>query len=211
MAQPYKKATKKAAYESKVAQLDTLGTGFEEFLQQESLTVVEDICGQFIERVKGNIETEKLPVTGKISDITIETKDNQVQISAHPWLIYQDRGVSGTDTKRPNTPHAYTDKMPPVQVFEDYIREKNIQLRDEEQFYEDGSPFKELTEDDKIKSAAWGMAMNVKKHGFKSRPVFSKEIPKLVEDLSNEIADFAVQSIFQMIDVQNPATNRVTK
>lgn len=208
MADNLKKATKKSIHESKVQQLD-LGTDIGEFIQKEGLSVIEDAVGQFIERVHENINNEKgMVTTGKISDITIKAEDGAVHVMGNKWLIYQDRGVNGSEEKLYDTPHSYSDKMPPVDVFRDWIREKNIQLRDNEKYTGDASPFKEVDEESKIDGAAWAMAKSVYKRGFKSRNVFSKEIPRLVDDLKGSIADFSVQCIIQAIDVK-PEAKRI--
>lgn len=205
------KATKKSVQENKVQQLDDLGTDIGEFIEQESLTVIENIVGEFIERVHTNINNEKgMVTTGRINDITIKAENNQVNIYANKWLIYQDRGVNGAVEKLYNTPHSYSDKMPPVDVFKEWIKDKNIRLINNEKLRGEPSPFKELTEEEQIEKVAWGMAKNVFKKGFKPRNVYSKEIPKLVEDLQKEIADFAVQSLIQSIDVKESAKRVIT-
>ena len=143
MADNLKGATKKAIHQSKVDQLDIFGGDVDEYIQQEGLSTVEKVVGKFIERVHDNINNSKgMVVTGEILDITIEAKDDVVNVMANPWLIYQDRGVNGSVKKLYDTPHSYTDKKPPVQVFIDWIKQKNIQLKDNEKYdKKDGSPF----------------------------------------------------------------------
>ncbi len=57
---------------------------------------MELIAGEFIERVQNNIEKQGLNVSGRISDLSIQRNGDTVEITAYPWLIYLDRGVSGT-------------------------------------------------------------------------------------------------------------------
>lgn len=204
-----KGATKKSLHEAKVNQLDSLGTDINAYVQQESMTVIESVVGDFVERVHKNINSEKgMVTTGKINDITIQAENGTVNVYANPWLIYQDRGVNGSVKKLYNTPHAYTDKMPPVQVFKQWIKDKNIRLIDNKKYYGEESPTKDLTEDEQITKAAWGMATNVFKNGFRPRNIYSREIPNLIEDLTKEVADFAVQAIVQSIDVK-PSAQRI--
>lgn len=208
MGKSLKTVTKKSIHEAKVQQLDNIGSNMEEYLQEESLTVVENILGDFIERVHDNINKEKgMVTTGKINDITIKSdpKTGTVNVLANKWLIYQDRGVNGAENKRFKTPHSYTDKMPPVEVFEEWIKEKNINTENNEKYRGDPSRFKNITKDDKIRSAAWAISKKIFSDGFRPRNIYSKEIPKLIEELKNEVADFCVQSIVQSIDVKESA------
>lgn len=204
-----KAATKKSIQEAKVQQLDNFGTDVNEFLQTESLSLVEDIVGDFILRVQDNINNEEgMVTTGKISDISIEANGGTINVMGYPWLIYQDRGVNGAVKKLYNTPHAYTDKKPPVQVFKDLIKAKNIRLINNHKMKGKDSPFKELTEEQQINNAAWAFVNKVYKEGFKPRNIYSKEIPQLIDDLTKQIADFTVQSIVQAIDVK-PSAKRI--
>lgn len=213
MAKNLKGASKAAIYRSNVEKVGQLGTSRDMF--EESLSVVEQVVGEFIDRVQENINKEKnFVTTGKINEITIQSKDGVINVYAHPHLIYQDRGVNGSKKKLYDTPHSYTDKMPPVQVFKDWIKEKKLFLtdkNDEHRKYDDrlsdkeksqDRPFKELTEDEKIEKAAWGMAQKVFQEGFKPRKIYSKEIPKLIEDLQKELTDFAIQQIENQITLQ---------
>lgn len=202
----FKKVTKKAVHEAKVSQLDTIGTDIESFLEQGSLSVVENILGEFIERVHANINNEPdFVTTGQINEIEMKQEGTSVNVYAFPHLLYQDRGVNGSEKKLYDTVHSYTDKRPPVYVFKNWIKTNNIQLRDNEKFEGKASPFKELDEDSKINSAAWGMSTKIFKEGFKPRKVYSKEIPQLIQDLSTQIAGFTAQSIIQFIDVKPEA------
>jgi dihydroneopterin aldolase len=208
--QNLKTATKKAQYQSKVSQLDSLGTDINQFIQKESLSLVENILGDFVERVQNNINAvDSFVVTGGINDIEIKAEGNVVNVYANPWLLYQDKGVNGSQKKLYNSPFSYSDKKPPVQVFKDWIKRKGINTINNPKYYSEAA-FANLTDEEKIDKAAWGMATKVYKEGFKPRNVYSKEIPKLVEDLGNEIADFAVQSVAQVIDVK-PSAKRITK
>ncbi len=146
--------------------------------------------------------------TGKINQIDIKAENGGINIYAWKHLIYQDRGVNGSQTKLYQTPHAYSNKMPPVDVFKQWIKEKKIRLVNEKKMGGDDSTFKELTEEELINKAAWGMATNVFKHGFKPRHIYSKEIPQLVKDIEAQITGFVIQGITQTIDVK-PTARRV--
>lgn len=204
MAKSLKAATKKSIYEARVQQAGMLGTNPAEFLKDETFTAVEKVLGSFIERVHTNINNEKgMVTTGKINDITLQADGKKVHVMGHKWLIFQDRGVNGAVKKLYQTPHFYSDKRPPVDVFKTWIKEKNIRLINNAKYKGDESPFKELTDDEKINRAAWAMSTKVYQEGFKPRNnIYSKEIPKLVEDLQKEVADFAVQALSQVFEIK---------
>ena len=199
-------ASKKATYEARVHSLDNLGQNIDDYIREEGLTVVEACLAKFVDRVHQNInETPQMVTTGEINKMSIQGENGNVNLYGNKWLLYQDRGVNGSQEQLYDTPHKYTDKMPPPEVFEAWIREKNIQLRENHLKTGKPSPFKHLDTDKLIKSASWGMAKNVFKYGFKPRNIFSKEIPQLVEDLQKEISGFVVQSFIQHLNVKESA------
>lgn len=201
MPQNLKSASKKAIHKGNVDKLDTLGRSKDVFDIEGALNVIELVCGQFIERVLENIKSKPdFVVTGAITDITLDPTDTGVNIMAHPHLIYQSRGVSGTERKY-DTPHEFTNKMPPGNVFEDWIRRKKLNLRDNEKYSRKKTPFKLLTEEDKIKSVSWAISRSIFKKGIPPKDVYEKEIPKLLQDLQKEISDFMVQNIVQVVDI----------
>lgn len=204
-----KQATKKAIYQSKVNQLDALGTDINEFVQQEALSIVEDIAGDFIKRVHDNINNERdFVVTGKINDITIKAENNSINIYATKHLIYQDRGVNGAESQLYNTPHRYSDKKPPIQPIIDWIKRKNLNLKNNAMYHGDESRFKELTEDQQINQAAWAISTKIYQEGLKPRNIYSKEIPQLIADLQQQLGNFVVQAINQAINIK-PSAKRV--
>lgn len=205
MADNIKQASKKSQHQSKVAMLSSLGTDKTEFDNSQFFTDAEKAVGDFVERVHTNINNSDLPVTGDISNLKIEVDEasNKINIWGNPWLLYQDRGVNGSELKLYNTPHSYTDKRPPAYVFKDYIKTKNIQLRHNENYLAEPSPFEDLDGDEKaIDSAAYAMATKIFKEGFKPQPIFAKEIPKLIGDLKQVIPNFVTKNIVQNIDAK---------
>jgi hypothetical protein len=199
-------ASRRSQQESRLAALDSLGSDRSEFLTEQLFIDAELAVGEFIERVKSNMDKVDLIVTGKISDMRIEhdTKENKINIWANPWVLYQDRGVNGSEEKKYSTPHEYTNLRPPSHVFEDYIRTKNIQLRHNENYdINGGSPFSDMDGDDKaIESAAYGMATKIIKEGFKPQKFFAVEIPQLIVDLKKVIPNFVTSNIVQQINAK---------
>jgi hypothetical protein len=102
-----------------------------------------------------------------------------------------------------DTPFSYKDKMPPVQPFIDYIKNKNIQLRDNTKYGGEESPFKDLTEDEQIERVAWAMARKVFLYGFKPRRIISKEVEQLKQDVINQIGKAAANSVSIMFGSGN--------
>lgn len=198
-----KTASKASIYRNNVKKLSTLGKSKDGFNINDVQGSIEKACGDFIERVLENINSiPNFVTTGKITEIFTQATETGVDIMASPHLIYQSRGVSGTETKY-DTPHSFKDKMPPAKVFEDWVKRKGINLRDNEKYSKQKAPFKDLTQDDKIKSASWAIAMSIYKNGIEPKNIYEKEIPKLVEDLKKEIMDFMIQNIEQQIAI-NP-------
>lgn len=86
---------------SRLALLDSLGIDKGEFTTLPLLSVAEEAVGDFIARVKENMQSKDLIVTDKIEDIRIEVAD--ASISWIPWLLYHDRGDMGAQKR--NTVH----------------------------------------------------------------------------------------------------------
>jgi hypothetical protein len=203
MADNLNTASKKSQNASKVAMLGALGSDKSEFINAEMMSEAELAVGDFIIRVKENMDKADLIVTGSISNLRIEVIDKKINIVGNPWILYQDRGVNGSEQKLYNTPHSYTDKRPPADVFYDYIKTKNIQLRNNENYLGEPSPFSDMDGDEQqIKSAAYAMATKIFMEGFKPQPIFAVEIPKLVGDLKKIIPSFMASSITQEINAK---------
>lgn len=205
MADNLKQASKKSQNASKLAMLDSLGSDKSDFYSAELFSEAETIAGNFIDRVKTNIDKADMIVTGGISDMKIETDvDNkEIRIIGNPWLLFQDRGVNGSELKPYNTPHFYSDKRPPADVFIDYIKTKNIQLRNNENYLGEPSPFSDMDGDDKqIMGAAYAMATKIYKEGFKPQKIFAVEIPQLISELKAVIPGFLSKGIIQQINAK---------
>lgn len=182
-----KQASKSALNKARVESLDSLGSNKADFIMEGELTGIEKVLGQFIERVKTNIEAEGLNVTGKISDLSVEQEqDGSFVVLANPWLIFQDKGVNGAKQKLYNTPFSFKALRPPLQGFKDWIEARNIQTRNTK-----NQTFKAADKE----SLAYAIREKVFQEGFKPRNVYSKEIPRLVDDLTRQIADFSVDRI----------------
>jgi hypothetical protein len=202
MAQSLQQASKKVLQQSRVDSLGSLGQSKEDF-ETNILSAIEIAAGEFIERINQNIQNEDMVVSGSIMDITMQSENGSVKVYANPWLLFQDKGVNGSKSKMFDTPFSYKDKMPPVQPFIDYIKNKNIQLRDNTKYGGEESPFKDLTEDEQIERVAWAMARKVFLYGFKPRRIISKEVEQLKQDVINQIGKAAANSVSIMFGSGN--------
>ena len=187
-----KNATKKAQLQAKLNQLNNLGQSKDLFTT--SLNAIEQVLGDFISRVQDNINKADLPVTGKIADIELVSKEREIQVLANEWLIYQDKGVSGTQVKY-NTPFRYTDKMPPPDVFKDWIKRKNLNLRDNKKYYGKESPFKSLTQEEQIERTSWVIAKSVYKKGIKPKNIMTPELRTLEDELAEAVGESIVLNL----------------
>jgi hypothetical protein len=195
MPQNRRQARQAAIRNGRLNQLNSLGSNPDDFTPEAELNVIEVAAADFIERVQNNIESAGLNVSGKISDLSIVNTGDSLQITAYPWLIYIDQGVSGTVTKY-NTPFSYTDKMPPPDVFKRWIEARQINTANNEAYSGRPQDFQGTSAD----SAAFAMAVNHKKHGQRPRNVYSHEINQLVTDVAEHLAGFSIANILTNIN-----------
>lgn len=209
--QTLKQATKRSIYLAKVDKLDKIGKDPAKFLQEESFSAVENVLGDMIIRVQENIN--KIPNfvnTGKITEMYTKAENGVVNLYGTPHLLFQDRGVSGTE-KKYNSPHGFTDKMPPPSVFIPYIKSKNLKLRDNAKYYGEESPFKETTEAKDQEKLSWAIAKSIYKKGIKPKNVFSKEIKQTLKELKEIVPNVMIQSFNQIIAVKESAKRTIPK
>jgi hypothetical protein len=199
-----KQATKKSIYANNVDKLDSFGVGKDTVEMADVLTAMESDVAAFIERVHDNINKTDMVTTGNIADLRIQSDEangtiNIVGNSEH--ILYIDSGVRGaeSDEKAPDSPFAYTDKMPPASAFYQWIDRKNINLRNEEYYGGDPSSFEDYNEEKAKLGLSWALAKSIYKKGIKPQPVFKKEIPQLVEDLQKTLGEFSMEMLTSSI------------
>jgi len=205
MAKNLNEASRAAANQAKADALNALdGIGSDRSLFGAVLSPIEDAAAAFIERVKHNIESQQMIVTGKIDELGIVANESGVQIYGQRHLKFQDKGVNGSVNKLYDTPYSYKDKPPPWQAFVEWINTKNIQLRNEEKYTRKtpaGSSFAALEGDDKdIEAAARAIAWKVFRDGLKPRNLYTKEIPQLIKDITTSIPGFLANNITEVIN-----------
>jgi len=185
-----KSASNKVVTQNRIAQLDTFGSDIEGFIQKESLSVIENILGDFILRVKENINAQSdMVVSGKIEDITLQVNGDSVSVMAYPYLLYQDKGVNGAKVKRYNTPYAYKTKMPPIDDIKEWIIKKGIQT-------------------DNVEGTAYGIARSIFNNGIKPKNIYSKEIPQMLNELNEQVSNFVGESTVTFIDINIGKNNK---
>ena len=178
--QTLSQATRKA--NQNVNSIDGFGTGKENFFDGEDLSKIENVIGEFIKRVKDNLQSSDMIVTGQIEDIQMETEGSTVSVFANPWLDFQDKGVNGSKSKLYTTPYSFKNKKPPVQPFIQWAEKRGLQ-------------------DKKGDSDSVGYAIRetVFQKGLKPRNVYSKELPKLLDDLEDIIGSAAINVVLKNI------------
>ncbi|MBN9295372.1 MAG: hypothetical protein J0I41_00105 [Filimonas sp.] len=169
-------AVKKTNVLSKLDQLDSFGTSKESYEGEDELSVIETVAGDFIKRVKANIQGQNLISTGAIEDISIVRDEEGVKIYAPIHLVYQDRGVNGSKIQLYQTPYSFKTKKPPIEPFLEWIKKKGI-------------------EDE---SAAYAIREKVFQEGISPKNIYTKEIPLLAEQIANHIAGFNANRIVEI-------------
>ena len=158
--------------EQQATQVDNFGTDQSQLIFEDELSIAENIGGQFIERVKTNIEDAGMVTTGRIDDITIQRTTEGFDIMANNYLIYQDKGVNGARLKLYDTPFSFKTRRPPVDAIREWVSAKSI--GDE--------------------SDAFAIAEKIFQEGFPPKNIFSREVPQLADDVANATGNLVVHS-----------------
>jgi len=161
------------ARNSALSSISRLGQISSEF--EISSDPVVEACGEFIKRVTKNIDDEDLVDTGAmVSSLSVDIIDSgkSYEIKGLKYLLYLDEGMRGSldSSLAPNSPYIMT-KIPHSSLFVDWINRKKIPVT--------GT----------VEQAAYAMAKHRYEYGYAPKNILSKEIPKLAEDLGNNIAN----------------------
>lgn len=197
-------ANQSASRKASLDFLDNLGTDRGEFRKVSD--GLESVAGEFINRVIDNINSFDLIDKGNISDLAIEVIDDKsLNILGQTYINFIDEGVKGSkdSSRAPNSPYAYSNKMPNPQIFADWIRSKNVKVRNTSYHLGTGNDqVIPVDDDDKtIKRAAYAMARDRFEKGAEPKPIFKKEIPRLVQDAANVVGNITVQDILSNLDL----------
>ena len=143
------------------------------------IDIIEQLAGEFVVKVLENINAANLIDTGEITNIQTEVKDGSLTITAPDHLIYQSKGVSGTEVKY-NTPFSYTNKMPPVEMIKEWLRRKGV-------------PQEELDK------RAWAVSKSIYKEGITPKNLYEKELDELVIKIEEAIGEYVAQFVGETI------------
>jgi len=179
---------------SKKAQMNALidnmvaSAGIDKGAFSFNLNIIEEIVAEFIEAVKMDINKEKdHMVTGSIEELSIRVNNmNELEILGLEHLIYQSRGVNGTEQNN-GSPHSYTTLKPPIAPIKEWIKQKKLISRNNGKFFAD-PVFDDLDDDSKINMLAGAIRMNIYKKGYKGRGYWDNNVDRLKQELNNRVA-----------------------
>ena len=198
-----KKATKKSIYDSKVNSIDNLGTNESEF--DSILTSMETVATEFIQRVQSNITEFGMSVTGKSSQLQIEViNDKNLIITAPASLFFVDEGVNGR-LNNVGSRFGYTLRRPPIEPIKEWIRARQLQSK-RNRVFKSEADFAEMDEEEKITQMAWAISTKRYNEGVLGKDIMQKEIPKLVDDLVEELLNNAAGDVLSKLIIQTPET-----
>lgn len=183
MAKGIKQASKKAQFNNLIDNL-VASTGTDKGAFSFNMTILEQIVAEFIERVKNDINgLNDFLVTGSIEELSILVNSmNEIQVLGLQHIIYQDAGVNGVQ-KNNGSPFSYSQYKPPVSVFIDWIKNRQLITSRNSTFFKD-SAFDDMTTDEKITQLAYAIRAKVYKEGFQSKGRFWRDN---VDWLKNEL------------------------
>lgn len=183
MAKGIKQASKKAQFNNLIDNL-VANTGTDKGAFSFNMNVLEQIVAEFIERVKNDINgINDFLVTGSIEELSILVNSmNDVQVLGLQHIIYQDAGVNGVQ-KNNGSPFSYSQYKPPVSVFIDWIKNRQLITSRNSTFFKD-SAFDDMTTDEKITQLAYAIRAKIYKEGFQSKGRFWRDN---VDWLKNEL------------------------
>lgn len=177
---------------SKKAQMNSLidnmvaSAGTDKGAFRFNMTIVEEIVSEFIEWVKADINKIKdHMVTGSIQELKVLTDGNEIMVAGMEWLIYQSRGVSGTQTQH-NTPHRYTTLKPPVAPIIEWVKNRQLITKNAGKFY-DNVAFEGYDEDRQIQQLAFAIREIIYKNGYKGKGYWDKNVDRLRQELNTRV------------------------
>jgi len=182
--------------------LDNLGTDKTQF--SEPAKGLEEVCANFVGRVVDNITNADLIATGKIANFEIEVASpTQIFIWGESYISFIDEGVQGAinAVKAPLSPYRYKDKMPPIDQFVQWIKLKNIKVRNTSKTLGEGKDEVFEGDNDAINQMAYAMAKDRYLNGVEPVPIFKKEIPKLLNDASQQALNITINNIFSNLNL----------
>jgi hypothetical protein len=204
MADNLQQATQRSQYNNRVASLDSLGTGVDEF--EDVSTSMQKCAARFIENVQQTITEQGKSVTGGSSDLTITViDDHNLTINAPKSLIFQSYGVNGVNVDV-GSQYSFTNKKPPVEAIKSWIKAKQLQSVNNPLYYSEAA-FAELTEEEKINNFSFAIVNGLYYNGIRPKNIIQPHIQPLIDDLILEITGSATKSVLSQLVIQIPESD----
>ena len=165
----------------------------------KELIGAEKACGDFVKRVAENIIEKDLVDSGNIFNMAVQKIDNNtIDILGAGYIPYLDLGIRGAEdsSKAPNSPYKMT-KMPPSNVFADWIRRKNIRIENNPDY---GGDNRSMVDELEINKVAYAMALERYRKGYEPQDIFEKEIDQLADEASEGVANMVVNRLFDSLE-----------
>jgi hypothetical protein len=205
MAQNLNQATQRSQYRDNLKALESLGTDATAF--EDPATILESAAGAFILKTHQSITDSGMSVTGKSADMRINViSDTSLEVTAPAVLFFIDKGVNPSGLKLYETPYNYSRFAPPIAPLLEWIKNRQIQSVNNEQF---GSTvhFKELTEEQQQLSTAYAMRYTIfKVTGIKPKNVMSIHIPSFIKDVTDMVTLYAASTLLPKLKFTSPET-----
>jgi hypothetical protein len=140
---------------------------------------LEKFKNAVIKESRNNLKSMRKDTFGKLSkslrgQVKVSKNSFEFDFMMEEYGIYQDKGVSGIK-KKYNTPHKYTNKMPPTKALDKWIVKKGIAPKDDKG---------KFTSREGLKFA---IARKIYINGIKPSLFFTKPFEKYYKRLPNQL------------------------
>jgi hypothetical protein len=140
---------------------------------------LEKFKNAVIKESRNNLKNMRKDTFGKLSkslrgQVKVSKNSFEFDFMMEEYGIYQDKGVSGIK-KKYNTPHKYTNKMPPTKALDKWIVKKGIAPRDDKGKF--------LSRE----SLKFAIARKIYINGIKPSLFFTKPFEKYYKRLPNQL------------------------
>jgi len=147
----------------------------------ERLKALQQFRDLVVAEAKANLQKMGKDTSGKLSnsikgDVKEMPNSIGVYFEMEPYGNFQDKGVSGTQTKY-NTPYKYTNKMPPAKAFDKWAVKKGIAPRNVKGQFQSR------------KGLQFALAKTIYKHGIKPSLFFTKPFEAAYKTLPDTLID----------------------
>ena len=140
---------------------------------------LEKFKNAVIKESRNNLKNMRKDTFGKLSkslrgQVKVSKNSFEFDFMMEEYGIYQDKGVSGTK-KKYNTPHKYTNKMPPTKALDKWIVKKGLAPRNENGKFISRQGLK------------FAIARKIYINGIKPSLFFTKPFEKYYKKLPNQL------------------------